>query len=141
MIREIQEKDFEKVYELGLLLHENFKTTYNLKELTSKDYFHCLVYEEKNQIIGFLVYTDLSEIVDLVDLIVEPKHRKKKVASNLIDTMITNLKPTDKIYLEVAVDNHIAIDLYQKFGFEVIHTREKYYGEKDAYVMERRITE
>ena len=39
--------------------------------------------------------------------------------------------------LEVAVDNDVAINLYEKFGFKIIHTRKKYYGKKDAYVMER----
>ena len=34
-------------------------------------------------------------------------------------------------------DNDVAINLYEKFGFKIIHTRKKYYGKKDAYVMER----
>ena len=76
-------------------------------------------------------------MVDLVDLVVDPNYRRQKVATNLIDSMITVLDPEDKIYLEVSSQNTNAISLYQKFGFEKIHTREKYYGEEDAFVMER----
>ena len=51
--------------------------------------------------------------------------------------MITSSTPKMTFLLEVAVDNDVAIKLYEKFGFKIIHTRKKYYGKKDAYVMER----
>ena len=51
--------------------------------------------------------------------------------------MLTNISPTSTVYLEVSVENQAAIELYEKFGFEKIHTRKNYYGTEDAYVMER----
>ncbi len=137
MIREMKEQDIERIYELGILLHENFKKTYELEKMIKEPYFKIFVYEDKKKILGFISYVKVMDSVDLLDLIVDPKHRRKHIATNLMDYMITNLKPEDKIYLEVSVHNEAAIHLYENFGFEKIHTREKYYGEEDAYVMER----
>jgi len=45
----------------------------------------------------------------------------------------------ETVTLEVAVNNEAAINLYKKFGFEIIHIRKKYYNGIDAYLMGRRI--
>ena len=137
MIREIENKDYEKIYELGKELHENFKSLYPLDKITQTDQIHLLVYEKNEEIVGFLTYTELQDTVDILDLVVDALHRRKKIATALIDYMITNINPTSTIYLEVSVENQAAIDLYEKFGFVKIHTRKKYYGTEDAYVMER----
>lgn len=137
MIREIEEKDYDKIYELGKELHENFKRIYPLEKIKENDYIHILVFERNNKILGFLTYTELQDTVDILDLIVEQNHRRQKIATQLLDYMITNTRSTNTIYLEVAVNNRQAIDLYEKFGFEKIHTRKNYYGIEDAYVMER----
>ena len=39
------------------------------------------------------------------------------------------------ITLEVNVDNTPAIKLYEKFGFEIVNTRKKYFNDKDSYLM------
>lgn len=137
MIREAEGKDFEQIYNLGEQLHENYQQKYNLKELIKEKYFHILVYQQNEQILGFLIYTTVEDSTDIVDIFVDKKYRNQKIASNLIDRMISNSSPKMIFLLEVAVDNDVAINLYEKFGFKIIHTRKKYYGKKDAYVMER----
>ena len=137
MIRSAEPKDFDYIYQLGEKLHENYKTKYDFNELMQNDYFNLIVYEDNKKIVGFLSYTNLLDTTDIIDIIVDEKYRQKKVATNLIDFAITNSKPHTNFLLEVAVDNYPAINLYDKFGFKVIHTRKKYYGKKDAYVMER----
>ena len=42
------------------------------------------------------------------------------------------------ITLEVATKNIPALNLYEKFGFEVIHVRKNYYKDDDAYLMSRK---
>ncbi len=137
MIREVLEKDFSSIYLIGSLLHENFEQVYNLNYLCKQSYFHMYVYEEENEILGFLSFTDLDGEIDLLDLVVDEKYRRKKIATQLMNRFITNSPIGGKIYLEVAVDNYSAISLYDKFGFDIISTRKNYYKNKDAYVMER----
>ena len=79
----------------------------------------------------------MIDSVDILDIYVDKEYRQQKIASLLIDYMISMADPKTSFLLEVAVDNLPAISLYEKFGFKVIHTRKKYYGQKDAYVMER----
>ena len=137
MIREALKKDFKSIYELGLTLHANYKIINNLEEILSNKTNHLYVYEIDNQVVGFIHYTKLYNSVDLVDVVVNEHYQNQRIGSNLIDYMITSLKPDDKIYLEVNTNNKKAISLYQKFGFKVINLRKNYYGIDDAYVMER----
>lgn len=137
MIRKVAKKDFPRIYELGKLLHENYENLYNLEELTKKEYFKTLVAEESKNIVGFLMYTDLDGMIDIMDIVVDNSYRRQKIGSLLMDEMITNSKEDSKFYLEVNVKNEPAIQMYEKFGFKRIHTRKKYYGEEDALIMER----
>ena len=42
------------------------------------------------------------------------------------------------LYLEVNTENESAINLYKKFGLEIIRTRRDYYGkDQDAYIMQK----
>ena len=48
-----------------------------------------------------------------------------------------------KIFLHVQVNNDSAIKFYQKFGFEIVATREHYYKRiepSDAYVLEKKLS-
>lgn len=137
MIKKIEKKDFERVYELGRILHPTYETLYPLEEMLKENFFNVIVYEDKGDILGFLSYTDLKVTLDILDVVVDEKHRRKHVAANLIDYVITGSTPGCEIFIEVYVNNKAAISLYEKFGFEIIGKREKYYNEEDAYLMKR----
>lgn len=141
MIRKLKIEDIEQVQELGNLLTPNFSKTNNLKEMENNPYTKILVYEEEETIKGFLMYTELEETTDIVDIIVKEEERQKGVASCLLDYMLSDLKESVKLLtLEVRKSNTPAIALYEKFGFEVVNIREKYYRDgEDAYLMGRRI--
>lgn len=139
MIREANPLDYLEIYQLGTMLHPNFVNTYNLEQLHEKEYFHILVYEENHKIIGFLIYQELADEVNIDDLFVLRKFRQKHVATNLLDMLITNTKVNTPIFLEVREDNQNAIDLYKKFGFNIIRSRKNYYSNCDAYIMERKV--
>lgn len=141
MIRKLKIEDIKQVQELGNLLSPNFSKTNNLEEMENNPYTKVLVYEEEETIKGFLMYTELEETTDIVDIIVKEEERQKGVASCLMDYMLSDLKESVKLLtLEVRKSNTPAIALYEKFGFEVVNIREKYYGDgEDAYLMGRRI--
>ena len=111
MIRKVAKKDFPRIYELGKLLHENYENLYNLEELTKKEYFKTLVAEEQGNVVGFLMYTDLDGMIDIMDIVVDNSYRRQKIGSLLMDEMITNSKEDSKFYLEVNVKNEPAIQM------------------------------
>lgn len=139
MIRYFTLEDIGYIYELGNKITPKFSKTNDLNDIYNDKYTKILVYEENQKIIGFLMYTELEETCDILDIIVAEEHRNKKVASCLIDYMITGLSETVKLMtLEVRKSNIPALNLYDKFGFEIINTRIKYYDDEDAYLMGRR---
>ena len=140
MIRKMIESDIEQINTLGCLLTLNFSKTNNLNNLQNDKFTKVLVYEEDNIIKGFIMYTELEETTDILDIIVKEEERRKKIASCLLDYMISELKDSVKlITLEVRKSNTPAIELYKKFGFEIVNIREKYYDNEDAYLMGRRL--
>lgn len=141
MIRKLKLEDIKQVQELGNLLSPNFSKTNNLVEMKNNPFTKVLVYEEEGMIKGFLMYTELEETTDIVDIIIKEEERMKGIASCLMDYMLSDLKDTVKLLtLEVRKSNIPAIALYKKFGFEVVHIREKYYSDgEDAYLMGRRL--
>lgn len=136
MIREAKLEDKKEIERLGKCLHENFERLFNVEKMLNEEYNKIYVAQENDEIIGFLMAIVLYESCEILNIVVEEKYRKKKVASNLLDTLISEFTDTvSTITLEVAIDNESAIGLYKKFGFEIINKRNHYYGNKDAYLM------
>ncbi len=140
MIRYLKNEDFETIYKLGNEITPNFKKTMNLSEMMEDNYTKVFVYEEEKEVQGFLMYTELPDTIDIIDIIVAEDYRRKNIASCLLDYMFTEMPTSVQlITLEVRESNLPAIKLYEKFGFEIVNTRKKYYGEENAYLMGRRL--
>lgn len=139
MIRHYKKEDIDQIYELGNILTPNFSKTNNLLEIYDDKYTKILVFESDNIIKGFLMYTELDETADINDIYIKEEYRHQRIASCLIDYMISDLKESIMlITLEVRKSNIPAINLYQKFGFEIVSTRKSYYeNNEDAYLMKR----
>ncbi len=139
MIREANVYDIPRINELGNLLHDNFDSLYNINEMLEDGISKVIVYENDDNIIGFITATYLYDTCDILSIVVDESYRRKMVASNLLTYLIGDLKETLKLMtLEVATKNTAAIKLYEKFGFEKVHIRDKYYKNDDAYLMARK---
>lgn len=139
MIREADVYDIPRINELGGLLEENFSKVYSINEMLEDGISKVFVYEKDDQVVGFLTATYLYETCDILSLVVDPLYRKQMIASNLLDYLISDMDENLKIItLEVATKNIPALNLYEKFGFEVIHVRKNYYKDDDAYLMSRK---
>ena len=142
MIRSAKEKDIEAINILGKLVNKDFVKLFNMKEILEEEFSKVFVVEEKNKIIGFLHITELYETIDIINIVIDANNRHKGMATLLMDYMISDARPEVEIVtLEVATNNEAAINLYQKFGFEIISTRKSYYSGIDAYLMGKRMHE
>ena len=142
MIREAKVWDIPQILELGELLQDNFSKVYNLRDMLNDRYSKIIVYEMDDKIVGFISATALYETCDILSLVVAPEYRHKMIATNLIGYLISDLgENLQLITLEVKAHNKPAINLYQKFGFEIIHKREHYYKDDDAFLMARKSEE
>jgi ribosomal-protein-alanine N-acetyltransferase len=138
MIREASNQDILRINEIGLLIKDDFNKVFNIEEDLKKDYVHIYVYEENNQILGFLHTEYHFEITDIVNIAVDINNQNKGIGYKLIDYLLNNTE-SKKIMLEVRESNTNAISLYNKCGFKEIHRRVNYYGNEDAIIMERGI--
>ncbi len=139
MVREANIYDINYINDLGLKLNNKFIKLFNMKEILKEEISTVYVYEDKNEIKGFLHITKLYEIIDIVNIVVDENVRNKGIGTILLDYLFSGLNKDIKlITLEVAVDNKPAIALYKKFGFQIYNERKHYYRNKNAYVMGRR---
>lgn len=136
MIREYNIDDIASINRLGLLANENFTNVYNIREILDKDYEFIYVYEEDNNVLGFIQIEKHFEVLDLINIAVSEDTRRKGIASKLIQYIIDNVEH-ERFLLEVNSNNTSAIKLYQKFNFKEINIRKNYYSNGDAIIMER----
>lgn len=97
------------------------------------DYFFV---EVDKTAIGFLVIQQLVGELEITNIAVKKAHQGEGWGSQLL----AHLDHVDfPIFLEVRASNTLAQALYQKFGFEVIGKRQRYYHEpvEDAIIMKR----
>ncbi len=76
--------------------------------------YHYLFYI-KNKLIGTYYIIDDGNTFDLAALYIQEEFRGKGYSKIMMDHIIEKYP---KLYLQVHVDNKIAIDLYKKYKFE-----------------------
>lgn len=140
MVRSANKKDISSINSLGLFLNDDFNELYDFNEILDSKYDKVFVCEKDEMIIGFLHIVELDETVDIVNIVVDKNHRREGIATLLIDYMFDSISENIKLFtLEVNVQNDCAINLYKKFGFNIINIREKYYKDNDAYLMGKEV--
>lgn len=122
-----------------------FESPWSLKsfesELTNPIAFYFVAVSE-GEVIGYAGYWWTFGEAQITNIAVNPSFRKKGIASALMDKMIAHCIDTDvySITLEVRVSNNAAINMYEKYGFERVGLRPKYYSDKeDALLMTKEI--
>ena len=97
-------------------------------------------YIEDNITKGSILVEETIDIINIVDVFVESEYRRQGIASEIMKYITLYYKgKKEKMMLEVRVSNTPAINLYEKCGFVKIYTRDKYYKEEDAYIMEMKL--
>ena len=118
---------------------DNFTYELTKKEFSTNPYLKIITYVEKDKIIGFLLYSLIYDRIEIEQFEVITKERRKGIGDKLLKYLIEKYQDTDikNITLEVKEDNIIAINLYKKYGFKKVSTREKYYDGINGLLMEK----
>ena len=118
---------------------DNFTYELTEKEFSTNPYLKIITYVEKDKIIGFLLYSLIYDRIEIEQFEVITKERRKGIGDKLLKYLIEKYQDTDikNITLEVKEDNIIAINLYKKYGFKNVSTREKYYDGINGLLMEK----
>jgi [ribosomal protein S18]-alanine N-acetyltransferase len=95
-------------------------------------------------LIGFCIFKNLIFDVELLNICIETKQRKKGYATKLLDFSLNKLSDFDHCFLEVRQSNINAIALYDSLDFEMVSLRKSYYktntsDREDAIVMSKKL--
>lgn len=103
----------------------------------------CAAVARDNTVCGFICFMIIDSEAELLNIAVSQNFRKNGIASSLMDHMIieTLSKHVERIFLEVRESNVPARSLYEKYGFEIIGKRRRYYTKpvEDAVIMQKSI--
>lgn len=97
---------------------------------------YWLLKNQSNSIVGFGGYWLIVDEAHLVMLIVHPQFQGQGIGTALLAHLLTHVRQVaHRMTLEVRASNQPALALYQKFGFEVLGIRPRYYGDEDALIL------
>ena len=94
------------------------------------------------KIIGIGCYWSILEEAHITLLGIHPDYHRQNLGSLLLYTLLKDAvnQQSERASLEVVTSNHVAISLYNKFGFQVAGTRKNYYPKtgEDALILWRK---
>lgn len=103
--------------------------------------YHCLMYEEAEQIRAYCVLMQAVDELHILNLTVNPDFQRRGLGTHLlytIETIAQNLQ-ANECFLEVRPSNIAALRLYSQQGFNEMGLRKHYYpaqqGREDAVLM------
>ena len=97
--------------------------------------------DECDRLIAYLVVSRYVDAWHIMNLAVDPLHRRRGVASRLLDELFERTAGDARrgYTLEVRISNEAAIKLYERLGFQSRGVRRGYYTDnrEDALIMWR----
>ena len=102
----------------------------------SHDHSSVVVCEQDDLPAGFAIATFAANQAELLTIAVSPQHRGQGIGvllMNALDEQAATLG-IESWFLEVAVDNRVAISLYERLGFRPNGRRKNYYKRPDGRV-------
>lgn len=145
VVRELTKRDLSAVFELE---QRCFKEAWKLGdleyELEKNPVNKFLVLEVDEKIVGFIDFMITFNSATISQICVDEKYRKQGHGLRLLKEMEALLPSegediVENITLEVRESNVPAINLYKKFGYEVVVKKPHYYpdGEDAVYMVKR----
>ena len=109
-------------------------------ELAGRPRRDYVVVEGSGAMVDAYAGLDLGgEVADVMTMAVAPGAQRRGLGSRLLDELVARAERDGAAYLmlEVRDDNVAARSLYETRGFELLHTRSRYYqpGDVDAHVL------
>lgn len=137
MLRDVNMGDYEELKKL----YKEFLVDLEEDTFLINPFQHILVYQSGGKLIAFLDYQKMYERSEISYIYVDPEFRNDGLAGLLINEMFERLikDNVDTITLEVRSENKIAINFYEKHGFEAVGIRKNYYDGDDALLMKKKL--
>lgn len=132
--------DLDSIQGILLTDFDNFWTYSTFIEELNNTNSYFIVAKNDDEIVGFAGLKVIVDEADIMNIVVKKSFRHNGIGSVLLEHLISysKVKNLKTITLEVNEHNLSAIRLYDKFNFDHIGIRKKYYnGESDAIIMSK----
>ena len=142
IFEQMQQEDLQHVMAIE---QESFSDPWHVssfKDELRKTRTHLYVARLNNEVIGYIVLCIFSGEAHIMNIAVASTYRRRGVAKYLLTSALEIVRKNEasEVFLEVAVDNIAARELYRQFGFEVYGIRKNYYGRgEDAYALRKEV--
>ena len=130
-LRKMTEDDLPQVLELqGELAFQDWDEKQFLSEIRA-NYAYCVVCkDESDRLLGYAVFHLLGPDSELLSIATRGSEQRKGIGTQLLQAGLDKLtEDGDQCFLEVRVGNAKARAFYEKHGFELYHSRKKYYSD------------
>lgn len=135
-------EDLDNIRDILITDFNDFWNYDILKQELECDNSYFVIAKNKNEIVGFAGLKNIINQADIMNIVVKKSFRGNGIGSKLLENLIFYAKNNNlkMITLEVNEHNLSAIRLYNKFEFNHIGIRKKYYnGESDAIIMSKQL--
>ncbi len=112
------------------------------QELECENSYFIIAKNNDDEIVGFAGLKNIIDEANIMNIVVKKSFRHHGIGSILLENLLNYSKDNNlkTITLEVNEHNLSAIRLYDKFDFDHIGIRKKYYnGESDAIIMSKKL--
>ena len=92
--------------------------TERMREWLATDYI-CYIAKENGHIVGYCLYRDDGDYYYMRQLYVDRAHRRKGIATRLLDWLYEHVWTDKKVRLDVLAHNEDAFAFYQRYGFRI----------------------
>ena len=132
----------EDVTEIAALEKQCFTLPWSEKSFRDEMANKLAIYhvaKDDGACVGYAGFWNVSGEGDVTNVAVLPEYRRRGVGSSLVAEMVKTAESLklELLTLEVRKSNIAAQKLYEKFGFEILGERKRYYSDngEDAYIM------
>ena len=92
--------------------------TERMREWLTTDYI-CYMAKEKGSIVAYCLYRNDGVHYYMRQLYVDRVHRRKGIATQLLDWLSENVWTDKKVRLDVLAHNEAAVAFYKRYGFRI----------------------
>tara|TARA_X000000950_G_scaffold28409_1_gene30570 strand:- start:1787 stop:2227 length:441 start_codon:yes stop_codon:yes gene_type:complete len=128
---------YDYLYECYCKVEDDFE-----KKWAKKDFYSFISNQDNIFILshpkplGYLKARVTKDEIEIISILIDKRFRKVGMGKSLLNELlnIALKKKIQNIFLEVSVENQIAINLYKKFNFIKVGKRKNYYFHNGKYI-------
>ena len=128
---------FNSLYEYYCKVEDDFE-----RKWTKKDFYSFISNQDNIFIlshpkpVGYLKARVIRDEIEIISILIDKKFREVGLGKSLLGRLLKTAfkKKIQNIFLEVSVENQIAINLYKKFNFIKVGKRKNYYFRNGRHI-------